>query len=318
MRRFALLALWLVACGPLGQRAVMGVDEYATYRRFRVAPSVEAKLGAGYDYLRKNPRGVYRSEVMAWFVREEPRYVDRGWNDSARLRTFLSEVPSGPQSERAARRLTELELTGAYRSKEDRAFQEKVNRIEANLRAAEAGRRALVAGIVRWVRRLASIRSWGGRTSELDHEFIYAYRLSEPAARCRDDGCSKVVTVSYAVPEGKVQSPREALYEVGLKLEKGGVRGAWVSGPELFTRLGEAVGVTAVSAGNFVARAEAIGQSTSLVALAVEPLLPAARCAAESVSPVVLRRRCDGVELRVVAATELGEEDRIAVEPVEK
>jgi hypothetical protein len=127
-----------------------------------------------------------------------------------------------------------------------------------------------------------------------------------------------VVIVAYAVPEAGVQSPREAVYEVGLRLERGGVAGAWITGPELFTRLGEAVGVSAVASGDFVARAEAIGQATSLVALAVEPLLPAARCGAESVSPVVLRRVCDGIELRVIAATELGEEDRVIVEPIGK
>lgn len=311
-------ALLVSGCGPLGQRAVVGVDEYAAYRRFRVATTVEAKLAASYEYLRKNPRGAYRAEVSAWFSHQEPAYVDRSWNQAPRLRAFLAQVPAGPQSDRASRRLTELEMTRAYRSKQESEFQERVNRIETNLRVAEAGRRTLVADVVRWVRRMAAIRSWGGRTSELDHEFIYAYRLAEHGARCNDDGCSKVVAVPYAVPEGKAQSPREAVYEVGLKLERGGVRAAWITGPELFTRLGEAVRVEALSAGSFVERAEAIGQATSLVALAVEPLMPAARCTGESVSPVVLRRVCDGIELRVIAATELGDEDRIVVQPIPK
>jgi hypothetical protein len=209
-------------------------------------------------------------------------------------------------------------MTRSYRATQEGAFDESVTKIEEKLRTAETGRRALVADTVRWVRRIAGIRSWGGRTSELDHEFIYAYRLSAPFARCTESACAKVVTVSYAVPEGGAQSSREAVYEVGLRLERGGVAAAWITGPELFTRLGEAVGVSSVSSDDFVARAEAIGQATSLVALAVEPLMPAQRCAAESVSPVVLRRVCDGIELRVVAATELGEEDHIIVEPIRK
>jgi hypothetical protein len=309
-------AFWfLFACGTLGQRAAVSVDEYAAYRRFRVAPTVEAKLGASYEYLRKNPRGAYRPEVSAWFSREEPVYVDRGWNHGPRLRAFLAEVPAGPESDRASRRLTELEMTRAYRATLEREFEAKVARIESSLRTAEAGRRALVSDVVHWVRRLAGIRSWGGRTSELDHEFIYAYRLSEHPARCNDEGCSKIVTVSYAVPEGKTQSQREAVYEVGLKLRNGGVQAAWLTGPDLFTRLSEAVGVEAISSGSFLERAEAIGQATSVIALSVEPLMPAARCSRESVSPVVLRRNCDGIELRVIAATELGEEDRVVVEP---
>lgn len=316
--RVALSALLVAGCGPLAQRTVMRVDEYAEYRRFRVAPSVEAKLGASYEYLRRNPRGYYRSEVTAWFSREEPTYVDRSWNQPPSLRAFLAEVPAGPESDRASRRLTELEMTSAYKKKQEGAFDEHVTRIEEKLRMAEVGRRTLVTEAVRWVRRLAAIRSWGRRTSELDHEFIFAYRLSAPFARCNDDGCTKLVTVPYAVPEGGAHSSREAVYEVGLRLERGGVTAAWITGPELFTRLGEAVGVRAVASNDWVARAEAIGQTTSLVALAVEPLLPSTRCSAESVSPVVLRRVCDGVELRVVAATELGEEDRVFVEPSPK
>ena len=315
--RSASIAVLLAACSPFGERAVMSVDEYAGYRNFRVAPSVEARLGASYEYLRRNPRGYYRDEVSSWFSHEGPTYVDRNWNRPSGLRAFLRSVPAGPEADRAAKRLTELEITLAHTGDDWRRFDKAVLQIEEKLHTADVGRRALVSDTVRWVRRIAGIRSWGGRTSELDHEFIYAYRLSAPYARCTENACNKLVTVAYAVPEGGAQSPREALYEVGLRLERGGVAAAWITGPELFTRLGEAVGVHAVES-DFVGRAEAIGQATSLVALAVEPLMPSARCAAESVSPVVLRRVCDGVELRVIAATELGEEDRVIVEPIRR
>jgi hypothetical protein len=111
-------------------------------------------------------------------------------------------------------------------------------------------------------------------------------------------------------------SAREAVYDVGLRLDRdGGVRGAVITGPELFTRIGEAVRVAAVSTTDLVGRAEAIGQATQVLAFAVEPALPASRCAAEAVSPVVLHRVCDGVELRVISALDLSEEDRIVVEP---
>jgi hypothetical protein len=224
-------------------------------------------------------------------------------------------VPSGREANRAAARLVEIELAADYRARHERAFEERVSGIESRLAAADVGRRALVSGVVAWVRRVAKIRSWGGRTSDLDDELIYAYRLTEPAARCNDDGCTKMVSVSYSVPEGKTQSPREAIYDVRLSLARGGLRSAWITGPELFTRLGEAMRIAAVSPTDLVARAEAIGQATQLIALAVEPVLPASRCSATPVSPVVLLRVCDGVEFRVVSAMDLGEEDRIVVEP---
>jgi hypothetical protein len=228
----------------------------------------------------------------------------------------LKAVPLGPEADRAAARLVELEISAEYRARSERAFDERVAKIEGRLQAAEVGRHELLSGVVRWVKRLVAIRSWGGRTSDLDSDFIYAYRLESPAARCDDDTCTKTVDVGYAIPDGKVQSPREAIYDVGLSLVKGGVSAGWVTGPDLFTRLGEAVRVAAVAPTDWVGRAEAIGQTASLLAVAVEPVLPAARCTAEAVSPVVLHRKCDGLELRVVAALSLGEEDRIEVTPV--
>jgi hypothetical protein len=254
--------------------------------------------------------------VSTWFFPAERAYVDAAGRDARRLEAFLSAVPSGREADRAAARLVEVELEAGYRAHQERAFDEEIQRIEGRLEAADKGRRALVSGVAQWLRRLLGIKSWGGRTSELGSDFLFAYRLSEPAARCDDDSCAKTVTVSYAVPEGKTQSDREAVYDVGLRLEKGGVSAAWITGPDLFTRIAEAVRVGAVSTTDLVGRAEAIGQAAQVLALTVEPVLPASRCTAEAVSPVVLHRSCDGLDLRVISAVELSEEDRIVVEPV--
>jgi hypothetical protein len=308
-------ALSVTSCGPLGTRATVSEGEYAAYRRYALAPSLEQKLAASYDYLRAHPRGAYHAEIAAWFSRTSADYVQRSWGDAPHLRKFLTAVPQGPEASRAAARLVELELTAAYRKGRERAFDTKVERLETRLAVAEAGRRRLVTDLTTWIRRLAAIRTWGAPKSELDHELIFAYRLSEPEARCDEAACDKTLVVDYAVPEGHAESDRQAVYDVGLRLERGGVRAAWISGPDLFTRLGEAVSVRAVDSADWVARAEAIGNATQVIALAVEPVLPARRCAADAVSPVVLRRVCDGVSLSVVSAVELGEEDRVVVEP---
>lgn len=319
-RLVALLAAFgaLAGCADVRRRATVSVEEYAAYRRFRVAPTLERKLARGYDYLAQNPGGAFRPEVAAWFFPSARAYVARHPDDRDALETFLGSVPSGPLADRAAERLVQLDILSRYRARQERAFDEHVARLEGRLEAADAGRRELVSGVSRWVRRIASIRSWGGRTSELDSDFIYAYRLTEPAARCDDESCEKTITVAYAVPEGKSQSDREAVYDVGLRLEKGGVGAAWLTGPELFTRLAEAVRVRSVSSSGPLERAEAIGQATQVLALALEPMLPTSRCAADAVSPVVLRRTCDGVDVRVISAIELSEEDRVVVEPVKR
>jgi hypothetical protein len=318
MRRLVLVVVVLLlsaGCAEMARRATVGVDDFDSYRRFRVAPTVEQKLGASVDYLRNNPGGAYQGEVTRWLRHAEVGYVVRAWDDADRLRAFLAAVPTGEYSSRAAVRLVELELTEENRVRSEHSFDARVARIEARLAKAESGRRQLVRGVVGWARRLAKLRGFGQRISELDDELIFAFRLDPPAARCDEAQCTKTVSVSYDIPEGKAQSQREAIYDVGMRLEHGGVRQAWLTGPDLFTRIGEAVRVSAVSPTDLGARVEAIGQATQMIALAVEQSLPAARCGADAVSPVVLRRVCDGVELRVVSAQELGEEDRIVIEP---
>ncbi len=280
-----------------------------------MAPTVLSKLAASFDYLHANPRGSYRAEVFRFRLQAEPGYVARAWDDPSRLQAFLRAVPTGRYAESAAERLVELQLTSEYRVRRERAFTEKVTQIERGLATAEAGRRKLVRSVATWVRRLAAMRAWGRRMSEQSDELIYAYRLEEPGARCEEGTCTKTISVSYDVPEGKLQSARQAIFDVGMRLDHGGVSAAWLTGPELFTRIGEALRVGAVDPADLVGRAEAIGQSTQVIALAVEPVLPAARCAVDAISPVVLRRVCDGVDLRVVSALEASEEDRIIVEP---
>jgi hypothetical protein len=310
------VAIASAGCADVARRAVTPVDDYDAYRRFRIATTVERKLAHAFDYLQHHAHGVYEPDVRAWFSRAQAKYVKDAWDDPPRLDAFLKSVPRGEDADRAAARLVQLEVGAEYQARRDQAFDVRVARLETRLATAESGRRELVSGLVRWVRRLVAIKTWGGRTSELDSETIFAYRLEEPGARCYEDSCVKTILVPYSIPEGKAQSEREAVYDVELRLEKGGVAGAFVTGPELFTRLGEAVRVAAVSSGDFVARAEAIGQAAQVVAMAIEPALPAARCSVEAVSPIVLHRRCDGLEVRVISAMTIEEEDRIVVEPV--
>ena len=313
---FGVASASATACTEVAQRTVVPVNEYAAYRRYRVADTAEKKLGDAYQYLRSYPDGVYRGEVRRWLSRGSAAYVKSAWNDPRRLEAFLAEVPTGAASERAVVRMVELTVHSEYGAERERKMDERASLLTRRLAEAEEGRRALIVGVAGWAKRIAAIRSWGERTSELDSDFIYHFRLTEPAARCTDTDCTKTIAVSYAVPEGKAQSEREAIYDVGLRLEKGGVRAAWITGADLFTRIGEAVSVAAVSQSDLVSRAEAIGQATQVIALAVEGSLPESRCAVPPVSPVVLQRRCDGVELRVVSAVELGDEDRVIIAPI--
>ena len=97
--RMAFVALLLAACGPFGQRAVMSVDEYAAYRQFRVASSVEA------DETRLHP-GPGNQDVATAAgatqpeVRPEP--VDEPRRATARVGSFQPDhVPQSELDRRA-------------------------------------------------------------------------------------------------------------------------------------------------------------------------------------------------------------------------
>jgi hypothetical protein len=160
-----------------------------------------------------------------------------------------------------------------------------------------------------------SIDSWGGRTHELPHEFIHAYRLTEPAARCTTSRCIKMLSVRYAIPEAGTLGSREAVFDVALELDKGGVERALVAGPELFSRLGEAIALRPITPDAGLARTEALSLVSQLVEGLVESRLPAMDCEREAISPVIIHRQCKGLTLRMVAAAVPNQEDRIEVAP---
>ncbi len=183
-RRFLLGSFALCAtlgCAELQHSATVSVSDYGAYRQYRVAPTVERKLAASFEYLRRRPRGTYRSEIERWFFASARHYVKHSWDNPARLEAFLRAVPEGSEAARAAERLVELSLTEKYRVLREQAFDEKVARIERDLASAEAGRHELIASVGTWARRLASIRQWGKRRSELDPELD----LRIPARRAR-------------------------------------------------------------------------------------------------------------------------------------
>ncbi len=117
----------------------------------------------------------------------------------------------------------------------------------------------------------------------------------------------------YAVPEDKVLTPRRVEVSLEIRLDRGLVQKLSLSAPELLTRVAEAARVQAVPPGDPQARAEALGRALDIMSDALDTPLPPSSCAAEAVSPVVLVRRCNGLRLEVIAATEAGGLDRLVV-----
>jgi hypothetical protein len=306
----------LSGCASFWQQLSAEPEDYQAYRRTRVAPTLEGRLAASWHYLRERPDGRFRNDVAGWFRGTEAQYYSRATNSIPRLETYLATLPNGPHAEHAAERLVELRLADEHvRRRQERSLSE-ARAVQGRLSAADRMRREFVAQIKAWIVRLTSIKSWGGRTHELDHELIYEFRLREPAARCTADLCTKMLSLPYAIPEQRTIGERRAVFDVQIALERGGVSAARLTGPELFSRIGEALSLAPVGPSALQARTEAIARTVQLVNGAIEATFPAARCAAEAIGTIVLARECDGVRLEVVVAAGPEDEDRIEIRPL--
>jgi len=316
--RGLLLAASLPALAPAcaaARQVTASADDYQSYRRTRLAPTLEARLSRSFSYLRQQPNGRWQLEVKTWFIANEASYFERSRDSLVKLKAYLAALPGGPHAQAAAERIAELELAERHAARREQELTASASEAQEKLDAAQAMRRELVRQVIGWVERLATIRSWGRPTSELDHEFIYEWRLREPEARCEADRCVKSLSLPYAVPEARRLGARRAVFDVTLSLEHGGVARASLTGPELWNRLAEAAEVRPI-ASDPRARSEALLRARQLVESAVERWLPAARCDRPAAEPLLLVRECDSLRLSMRAAVNPEEEDRIEVEPL--
>jgi hypothetical protein len=306
-------AALVLGCGSALDPVLASKPDYEAYRKTRTADTHEARLSQSQAYLKQHRDGRFRAAVERWFVPAERTYFAAAHDDVAKLRAYLDVLPDGPHAKQAADRIVELELVAQYARRRDERLTDQARAVEEKLSDAAAMRRELVDGFAAFCRHLAGIRSFGRPTGELDHELLYDWRLKEPRARCDGDRCVKALALPYAIPDSGRLAPRQALYDVVFELERGGVKSAAIVGPELFSRVGEAIELRPVRPADLQARAEAIARVLTVVQGAIEPKLSASRCAREAVSPVVLERRCDGVVFRMIAAPSVETDDRIEV-----
>ena len=315
MKRVVLwLALSLVLASCASTARVTGdFGDYRSYRRTRLGATLEERLGASQRYLRAYPHGDYREEVRRWFAPAEKRYFRLAWNNLPRLRAYLDVMPDGPHAEAAADRITELESRRVFDDRRKQRMLDVARGFESQLAQAADQRHEFLREFSTLARLLGATQTFGEPTSELDSELLLRFRVRQPPGTCAGDLCSKVFSFAYAVPDGKLLTSRVAEVTLQITLERGLVRALSLSGPELLTRLAEAVEVRAVPANSPQARAEALAHALDVVADALDAPLPKARCEVDVVSPVVLARRCDGRRLEVVAGTEVGAVDRLSV-----
>ena len=223
----ALLATLLCGC-------VLGVsrDEYASYRRYRMADAPSSRLDAGREYLDAHPDGFYADEVRsAMRLREESVYASRSGSEEG-LNAYLRLYPNGEYSERAREELAAL----AERAARDRQALE-ASRVRDDAAAAE-----MLRARREWVRDrlrdllvpLLSIRTWGdemevivARYPELDRAFSTA-----PRPVCDEQTCVKHLSLRYQVSgfEGPVTRSVEVVARLELRDERLVGASLWMPG----------------------------------------------------------------------------------------
>ncbi|HVJ21563.1 MAG TPA: hypothetical protein VM686_39435 [Polyangiaceae bacterium] len=311
------LALLFVASGcAVGTRLTAGHEDYRLYRETHLAATVEERLAAGNSYLNAMPDGKWRKEVRSWFKPSESAYFQAAQNSLPRLRAYIQAMPDGPHAKEAQARIVELETEIAFAARREQRTLSSARAVQEKFSSAAEQRQALTQGVADWVRLLASIDSFGQPTSALPHELIYRFRLEAPPGACQGDRCKKSLAFAYSIPEQGKLVERVALFDIIFELD-GGVRRALLSGPELFSRLGEALELRAVELAHPQSRVEAIGRMLPVLENALESRLPQATCARAAVSPTLLERACSGLRVTVIAGEGGEDEDRIVFEPSE-
>lgn len=309
-----LFAVAALAAGcAAGRQIVTPRAEYRLYRDTRLAPTVEARLGAANRYLHVAPNGAYAPELRAWFGNAERAYVASAHDKLPLLLAYAKALPDGPSIGTVNERIEELETAARFLEERARAHEQRFESLEAALARAATQRKTFVLELTGWIGALATVRSYGQPLTALAPDLRERFGLAEPTAGCPLDVCARTAEPRFAIPNASTQLiPREAAYSVELVVASGAVAGLRLHGRELFSRVGEALDLRPVSFNDPQARAEAIGRTLLVIQNALGTPLAADGCERPAVSPVVLERNCDGVHVTVTAAVDPGADDVIA------
>lgn len=317
MKTFRLLFLCasLAGCASL-PTLTERPEHYQLYRASRVAPTLEERLRAAERYLREVPGGPHTEQVRAFYEREEEKYFLRAFGRLSGLYAYRDALPHGPHIEDVRSRIAFLEGKLRARSQREVDADAKAAATLARLADADSQRRAFVTNVKDWAARLLAIRSFGEPTSELPHETIHAFRLSEPRGACQGDRCRKLLELSYPVPGQRELVERAAVLEIELELDRGMLSRARLAGPELWTRLAEALTLKPLASPTAEERADAVSRAAMLVKALLEPSFPAAECDVPVAPPAVVLRKCRGLRATMLAGQSSVDDDVIEIAPL--
>ncbi|HEX2874160.1 MAG TPA: hypothetical protein VHP33_23060 [Polyangiaceae bacterium] len=291
-------------------------EEYHLYRTARLAPTLEERLRAADRYLREVPNGPHRKQLRSWFDSTEEKYFLSAFDRLPNLYAYQAALPAGPHIENVKSRIAALEAKRTRKVEQQSDEDARIAATQARLARADSQRRAFVATFKDWTAKLTQIKSFGEPTSELASDTIFAFRLSEPRGACQGDRCRKLLQLGYEVPGERELVTRAALMEVQLELERGLLQRVRLAGPELWTRLAEALSLRPLPNPTAEERADAVNRARMLVHALLEPTLPSAECPdAAPVAPAVLERSCRGLRVRMLIGSDATQDDSLEIAP---
>jgi hypothetical protein len=208
------------ACNP-ARAFVATPNDYADYRRMRLASTLEDRLAAAWAYLEARPEGRYATRLRAFFDDVEPVFYRVRSRDVAGLEAYLRALPRGPHAGEAMQRLIDARNEARREDLDVRATRATMLRVSADDRS----RRQAAEAIADWVRPMLEPAPWLGTFSDAPAEVLARFRLSTSEPVCVREGeterCLKQVVRGFRVrgPDGEVE--RELRFSVEVRLAPG-------------------------------------------------------------------------------------------------
>lgn len=314
---FAVLALGLglglgAGCAS-ATRLVAPSDDYADYRRVRLAVTMGARLRAAEDYLRDRPTGAFAEEIRSLWATDEPHFFEMAKESREGTIEYLIALPRGPHAVAATSLLAAWDTR--IEEGEGAALLRDARRTEALLAGAAIQRQAVSDAIFDALRALADVNVYGRSLDDAPRPLRRFLTGAEgptwgrmPERTTRD--------LFFVVPSQLERESRLAVLTLSVRVVDGLVRGGRVSGPDLFVHWLEADSMVALDPTNPEHRVRADRHAGERLDGFFEALLPKQRCSVNTDAregEALLVRECDGWTLSVTLSRVGAEGDSITL-----
>ncbi|MSP25750.1 MAG: hypothetical protein EXR75_11410 [Myxococcales bacterium] len=252
------LVVSLLGCNA-GRAFIATPNDYAAYRRVRLAPDLDTRLAAAFEYLDEHPDGRYAERLQRFVARAEPVVFAARKRGLAGLEAYLNAMPHGPNADYARELLVQGRMDARRGDLATRSARETMLKSEA----AGASRKVAAEVALGWARELVDPQVWASSFDRAPPKLLVRFRLSAPAPECARtaDGqaCDKLVVRRFIARTESGELERELSIAVRLTLDRDyRAERVDVSGVDLFVGTIEAETGVGIERGDEKAAASAM------------------------------------------------------------